>query len=90
MLDGLPILAKITAIVGVPSMIAMYLVWVLTATVASAAQADALKVQLATHVVSTEKAEDAQTRLVEEQTRLLRIICGEMARTDAARIACNK
>ena len=89
-LDGLPMLAKVAAVVGVPSAIAMYLVWVLTSGVASAAQMEAVRQAVDIHNARAEVISAEYERQLETQTRLLRLMCQSVAKTEAVRVACSQ
>lgn len=89
-LDGLPMLAKVAAVVGVPSAIALYLVWVITAGVANAQQVHSLDTKIDLHVARNEVMSVEQTKQLEAQTRLLRLMCVSIAKTEAVRVECNR
>lgn len=89
-LDGLPAFAKVAAVVGVPSAIALYLVWVLAGGVASAAQLRALDQKVDMHVARTEVVSSERSRQLDAQTRLLRLVCQSVAKTEAVRVECSR
>lgn len=73
-IEALPSSAKVAAVVGVPSVIAMYLVWFLSVGVGANAAAAATASQ---HV-------SAQVdKMMDTQTKLLRILCVQIAKGDA-------
>lgn len=79
-IEGLPVFAKVAALVGVPSLVAVYLVWFVTmgvgANVASAATT-AQRTNDAVHAVSSQV-----DKLMDTQTKLLRIMCVQIAKGD--------
>lgn len=89
-LDGLPMLAKVAAVVGVPSAIAMYLVWTLTSSVASAAQAERIATEVHAHITRTEVLSAEREKQLEAQIRLLRLMCQSVAKTESVRVACSQ
>lgn len=89
-LDGLPMLAKVAAIVGVPSAIALYLVYIVASGIASAAELKALDLKIETHMERTEVLSTDRTKQLEVQTRLLRLMCQSVAKTEAVRVECNR
>lgn len=89
LLAGLPVVAKAGA-ATVLSLIALYLVYVLTAGVASAAQVDRMNDKLDQHVAVMKAQNDDQTRLLEALVRLGRLQCISAARTETMRIECSK
>lgn len=82
-IEGLPAWAKIITTVGVPSTIALYLVFKLTAGVASAEQVAFVSLKIDAHASATE-------RLLETQVRLSRVICRNVAKTEAAQLECDR
>lgn len=88
--DGLPVLVKAVAVVGVPSLIALYLVYVLTGSVATASQVESVSQRVDQHVEQMEQDRDEHTRRLEVQIRLLRVMCASLAKTETTLIECSR
>lgn len=79
-IEGLPIFAKVAAIVGVPSLVAVYLVWFVTMGVGANAASAAVTSQRTNEAV---KAVSGQLdKMMDTQTKLLRILCVQSAKGD--------
>jgi hypothetical protein len=89
-MEGLPTWARFIAAVGVPSAIALYLVWVLTAGVASAQQVEAMSKKVDDHTAATERQLERMTTVLETQVRLARVICRSVAKSDLAKADCDR
>ncbi len=87
--EGVAGWAKFITTVGVPSAIALYLVWQLTAGIASASQVEIVSSKMDAHAAATERRLEDILRAVEAQVRLSRSICRSVARNDAARLECG-
>lgn len=92
-LSGLPPWVRAVAVVGTPSVIAIYLIVVLTGALAH--RVDAIDVRLTAHAEVTTRAAEQLRTLITDQERstgqmleLMRRICLNTARNDTERSAC--
>jgi len=84
-LSGLPIWAKVAAIVGIPGVIAFYLVWMGGQTLPNIlTEVIALKVQ----TVRSQEMYQEHMQQTAELSRLLQRICSRVSKTDAERQQC--
>jgi hypothetical protein len=89
-LDGLPVMAKVAAVVGVPSAIAMYLVWILAGGTANAEQLRELDRKMNSHVERMEQLTRDRDEQLSVQTRLLRLVCQSVAQNESVKVECSR
>lgn len=88
-MDGMPWQMKAVALIGVPSAIAVYLVWAMVSTVVSSV--DITQRMMSEHVASTSILSSDQTALRrqnEEIIRVLRTSCVNAAKDNTGREQC--
>ena len=90
LLNGLPMWVKGIAVVGVPSLIAFYLVLVVTGAIPSAlsSEHEQIQTQQATEQTRVREEHKAQEQARQEQSQLLRLICANTAKSEAVSLEC--
>lgn len=85
MLNGLPVWLRAATIIGIPGVIALYLVWVGASILPSMSRdMDAIKAIVAANQKSLNDAEI----VMDAQYRLLQRICSRVSKTDEERAGC--
>ncbi len=85
MLNGLPIWLRAATIIGIPGVIALYLVWVGASILPSMARdMDAIRATVA----GNQKSLNASEITRDAQYRLLQRICSRVSKTDEERAGC--
>ena len=89
-LNGLPIWVKAVATVGIPSVIALYLLLSVTGAIPSALSSEhsELRKDQQEQQVQRQREHNEQTKAQQEQAQLLRLICANTAQDTATKLEC--
>lgn len=89
LIDQFPAAAKLGTASAIVT-IALYLVYFITTGVASAAQVEAVLAAEDAHAARVDVLNSVHDRQIDVQTRLLRIMCAEIAKSEAVRLECAR